>query len=77
MTFFRDTWIIFSRSMRLSLRQPLWVLIGLLQLNRNSYLRVNPGWRPTLLNRLGQQTNDFKMVDFLTFAGVSPAQRGQ
>jgi len=31
MTFFRDTWIIFLRSMRLSLRQPLWVLIGLLQ----------------------------------------------
>jgi len=31
MTFFRDTWIIFSRAMRLSLRQPLWVLIGLLQ----------------------------------------------
>jgi len=31
MTFFRDTWIIFSRSMRMSLRQPLWVLIGLLQ----------------------------------------------
>jgi hypothetical protein len=53
------------------------VLIGLMQLNRNSYLRASPGWRPTLLNRLGQQTNDFKMVDFLTFAGVSPAQRGQ
>jgi len=31
MTFFRDTWIIFARAMRLSLRQPLWVLIGLLQ----------------------------------------------
>ena len=31
MTFFHDTWIIFLRSMRLSLRQPLWVLIGLLQ----------------------------------------------
>ncbi len=31
MTFVRDTLIIFSRSMRLSLRQPLWVLIGLLQ----------------------------------------------
>ena len=31
MTFFRDTWIIFARSMRLSLRQPLWVLIGLMQ----------------------------------------------
>ena len=31
MTFFRDAWIIFLRSMRLSLRQPLWVLIGLMQ----------------------------------------------
>ncbi len=31
MNFFRDTWIVFARSMRLSLRQPLWVLIGLLQ----------------------------------------------
>ncbi len=31
MAFFRDTWTIFSRSMRLSLRQPLWVAIGLLQ----------------------------------------------
>jgi hypothetical protein len=52
-------------------------LIGLLQLNRNSYLRASPGWRPTILDRNGQQTNDFKMVDFLTFAGVAPAQRGQ
>lgn len=31
MTFFRDTWSIFLRAMRLSLRQPLWVLVGLLQ----------------------------------------------
>ena len=31
MTFFRDTWIIFARAMMLSLRQPMWVLIGLLQ----------------------------------------------
>jgi ABC-2 type transport system permease protein len=31
MTFFRDTWIIFARAMRLSFRQPLWVLIGLMQ----------------------------------------------
>ena len=53
------------------------VLIGLLQLNRNSYLSANPRWRPTLLDRFGQQTNDFKMVDMLTFAGVAPAQRGQ
>ena len=53
------------------------VLIGLLQLNRSSYLRASPRWRPTLLDRFGQQSNDFKMVDFLTFAGVAPAQRGQ
>lgn len=31
MTFFRDTWLIFSRSMILSVRQPLWVVIGLMQ----------------------------------------------
>lgn len=31
MSFVRDTWIIFARAMSLSLRQPLWVLIGLLQ----------------------------------------------
>ena len=31
MTFFSDTWIIFARAMRLSVRQPLWVLIGLMQ----------------------------------------------
>ena len=31
MTFFSDTWTIFLRAMRLSLRQPMWVLIGLLQ----------------------------------------------
>lgn len=31
MSFFRDTWVIFSRAMILSLRQPLWVVIGLMQ----------------------------------------------
>jgi len=31
MTFFHDTWIVFTRAMRLSLRQPLWVVIGLMQ----------------------------------------------
>jgi ABC-2 type transport system permease protein len=31
MTFFKDTWIVFARAMRLSLRQPLWVAIGLMQ----------------------------------------------
>jgi len=53
------------------------VIIGLLQLDRNSFLAVNPSWRPTLPDRFGQLTGDFRMVDFLTFAGVSPAQRGQ
>jgi len=52
------------------------VLIGLMQLNRNSYLNAQPNWRPTLPDRVGG-TGDFKMVDLLTFAGVSPAQRGQ
>src|SRR3954468_8778061 len=31
MTFLRDTWIIFSRSLRLSVRNPIWVGIGLTQ----------------------------------------------
>jgi ABC-2 type transport system permease protein len=31
MTFFRDTWIIFARAMRLALRQPWWIAIGLMQ----------------------------------------------
>lgn len=31
MTFFRDTWIIFTRAMRLALRQPWWIAIGLMQ----------------------------------------------
>ena len=31
MTFLHDTWIIFARAMRLSFRQPLWVVIGLMQ----------------------------------------------
>jgi hypothetical protein len=35
------------------------------------------GWKPTLPQRGGRVTGDFKMVDFLTFAGVAPDQRGQ
>lgn len=31
MTIARDSWIIFARAMRLSLRQPVWVVFGLLQ----------------------------------------------
>ena len=53
------------------------VIIGLLQLDRGVYLAAEPRWRPTLPNRDGKVTGDFRMTDFLTFAGVSPAQRGQ
>ena len=31
LTFFSDTWLIFTRQMRLSLRNPAWVIIGLIQ----------------------------------------------
>jgi ABC-2 type transport system permease protein len=31
MTFLRETWIVFSRALRLSLRNPVWVVIGLAQ----------------------------------------------
>jgi ABC-2 type transport system permease protein len=31
MTFLRQTWIVFARAMRLSLRNPVWVVIGLTQ----------------------------------------------
>jgi hypothetical protein len=52
------------------------VFIGLLQLDRDSYLGQR-GWRPTLPQRSGRVTGEFKMIDFLTFAGVAPDQRGQ
>jgi Animal haem peroxidase len=48
------------------------VIIGLLQLDSRSYLSADPGWRPTLPQRGGRVTGEFRMVDFLTFAGVAP-----
>jgi hypothetical protein len=50
------------------------VFIGLLQLDPNSFLRVDPSWRPTLPSRT---RGDFRVVDLLTFARVDPASRGQ
>lgn len=50
------------------------VFIGLLQLDPNSYLRVQPSWRPTLPS---QTAGTFKMADLLRFARVDPASRGQ
>ena len=53
------------------------VIIGLLQLDRHSFLSVKRQWRPTLPTRSGQVTGEFRMIDFLTFAGVDPTSRGQ
>jgi hypothetical protein len=50
------------------------VFIGLLELDRNSYLSVNPRWRPTLPSR---RRGNFDMVDLLTFAKVDPVNRRQ
>jgi hypothetical protein len=48
------------------------VIIGLLELDRTSYLAQDRGWEPTLPQRDGKVTGEFRMVDFLTFAGVHP-----
>jgi hypothetical protein len=47
------------------------VLIGLIQSDPSSYLVQKPGWRPTLTSA----GSSFRMKDFLTFAGVDPANR--
>ena len=49
------------------------VFVGLLQSDPGAYLAAQPAWRPTLPKRGGE----FRMTDFLTFAGVDPASRGQ
>ncbi|RZS82666.1 heme peroxidase [Motilibacter rhizosphaerae] len=49
------------------------VLIGLLEADPTSYLNVQPDWQPTL----GATGGDYTMAQFLTFAGVDPASRGQ
>ena len=53
------------------------VLIGLLQTDPASYLVQSPAWTPTLPRRDGGAGGPFGMADFLTFAGVDPASRGQ
>jgi hypothetical protein len=50
------------------------VIIGLLQSDPESYLSYDPRWRPSLP---GRDRGDFRMIDFLTFAGVDPGSRGQ
>jgi len=52
------------------------VFIGLLQLDPDSYFSVQPSWVPTLPTHDGTPQS-FRMIDFLTFAGVDPTSRGQ
>lgn len=52
------------------------VFIGLLQTDPESYVNAQPHWVPTLPTKTGNP-KDFRMIDFLTFAGVDPASRGQ
>lgn len=52
------------------------VFIGLLQTDPDSYVNVQPDWVPTLPTKTGNP-EDFRMIDFLTFAGVDPTSRGQ
>jgi hypothetical protein len=52
------------------------VVIGLLQTDPTSYVTVQPAWVPTLPTRAGTPQG-FRMTDFLTFARVDPASRGQ
>jgi hypothetical protein len=51
------------------------VIIGLLMADRDSFLNASPRWVPMLRSNSG--AGSFHMVDFLTFAGVNPASRGQ
>ncbi len=47
------------------------VLIGLLQSDPDAYLVAQPRWQPTF----GPSRGSFRMIDFLTYAGVDPASR--
>ncbi len=52
------------------------VILGLLTADPTSYLSAQPDWRPVLPTR-SSATGTFRMIDFLTYAGVDPTSRGQ
>ena len=52
------------------------VFVGLLQFDPESYLNVQPNWVPTVPTHDGMPQS-FRVIDFLTFAGVDPISRGQ
>jgi hypothetical protein len=51
------------------------VIIGLLQMDEESYLTQNPLWRPTLPTIMGSLSEEFRIIDFLAYAGVDPLSR--
>ena len=51
------------------------VIVGLIKSDPASYVNAKPNWKPMLPT--GNVGTSFKMTDFLTFAGVDPASRGQ
>ena len=52
------------------------VFLGLLQLDPEAFINGQPNWLPTLPT-FGAAAESFSMIDFLKFAGVDPATRGQ
>ena len=52
------------------------VILGLLQADPRSWVSAQPTWRPTL-PAAGGDGRSFRMTDFLRFAEVDPASRGQ
>jgi hypothetical protein len=52
------------------------VILGLLELDPASFVRIRPNWRPTLPAKFSGR-GEFRMIDFLAYAGVDPASRGQ
>ena len=41
------------------------VIVGLLQMDDESYLTQNPLWKPTLPTIMGSVTGEFRIIDFL------------
>jgi Animal haem peroxidase len=50
------------------------VFLGLLESDPDSFLNASPSFRPMLPTQTGNP-EDFRMIDFLTFAGVAPIDR--